>query len=89
MDGCYDERVACSYGSWHVKWTPVVKEVTCPQCLVALAQAEVDERRHLYEQLAAIERTIPHEPDPEVQPEHDTDAGYPHHAHHPHQEESS
>ena len=47
--------------------------------LQALAQAEVDERRHLYEQYAALERTIPHEPDPDVLPEHDTDAGYPHH----------
>ena len=49
--------------------------------LQTLAQAEVDERWHFYEQLAAIERTIPHEPDPEVQPEHETDAGYPHHEH--------
>lgn len=48
--------------------------------LHALAQAEVDERWHLYEQLAAIERTIPHEPDPDVQPEVDTDAGYRHEA---------
>ena len=55
--------------------------------LQALAQAEVDERWHLYEQLAAIERTIPHEPDPDVQPEVETDAGYPHHQHHSHHDD--
>ncbi|MCB9373955.1 MAG: pyruvate:ferredoxin (flavodoxin) oxidoreductase, partial [Microthrixaceae bacterium] len=63
-----------------------VLERTHPDAAVhlqALAQAEVDERWHFYEQLAAIERTIPHEPDPDVLPEDDTDAGY-HHDHHVH-----
>ncbi|MCU0307530.1 MAG: pyruvate:ferredoxin (flavodoxin) oxidoreductase [Thermoleophilia bacterium] len=32
--------------------------------LLALAQADVDERRRLYEQLAGVERTVPHEDDP-------------------------
>jgi len=42
--------------------------------LVALAQADVDERWRYYEQLSAMERTVPHEPD--VQPEVESDAGY-------------
>ena len=44
--------------------------------LAALVQADVDERWQYYEQLAAMERAIPHEPDPAVQPEVDSDAGY-------------
>jgi pyruvate-ferredoxin/flavodoxin oxidoreductase len=44
--------------------------------LLTLAQADVDERWRYYEQLAAIERTIPHGSEPEVQPEVDSDAGY-------------
>ena len=35
--------------------------------LGALVQADVDERWHYYEQLAGIERAIPHEPLPEVE----------------------
>ncbi|MGH9085388.1 MAG: pyruvate:ferredoxin (flavodoxin) oxidoreductase [Acidimicrobiales bacterium] len=42
--------------------------------LSELAQADVDERWRYYEQLAAIERTVPHVPD--VEPEVDSDAGY-------------
>jgi pyruvate-ferredoxin/flavodoxin oxidoreductase len=34
--------------------------------LLALAQADVDERWQYYRQLAGVERTIPHLPDPEV-----------------------
>ena len=30
--------------------------------LMALAQADVDERWHYYEQLAGVARSIPHEP---------------------------
>jgi pyruvate-ferredoxin/flavodoxin oxidoreductase len=30
--------------------------------LLALAQADVDERWRYYEQLAGVERTVPHEP---------------------------
>jgi len=37
--------------------------------LGALVQADVDERWHYYEQLAGMERTIPHEPEPEPEPE--------------------
>jgi pyruvate-ferredoxin/flavodoxin oxidoreductase len=39
--------------------------------LAALAQADADERWHYYEQLAGIERTVPHvdRPDPELAPE--------------------
>jgi pyruvate-ferredoxin/flavodoxin oxidoreductase len=33
--------------------------------LASLVQADVDERWHYYEQLAAMERAIPHEPDPD------------------------
>jgi pyruvate-ferredoxin/flavodoxin oxidoreductase len=46
--------------------------------LAALAQADVDERWRYYEQLAAIHRSVPHvhQPDPDVQPEVDNDAGY-------------
>jgi pyruvate-ferredoxin/flavodoxin oxidoreductase len=43
-----------------------------------LAQADADERWHYYEQLAGIERTVPHvhRPDPEIVPEVESDAGY-------------
>jgi pyruvate-ferredoxin/flavodoxin oxidoreductase len=44
--------------------------------LASLMQGDVDERWRYYEQLAAIERALPHEPDPAVQPEVDSDAGY-------------
>ncbi|MGZ4121047.1 MAG: pyruvate:ferredoxin (flavodoxin) oxidoreductase, partial [Actinomycetota bacterium] len=44
--------------------------------LLALAQADVDERWRYYEQLAAIHRAIPHVPDQAVQPEVESDAGY-------------
>ena len=46
--------------------------------LAALAQADADERRHYYEQLAGIERTVPHlDPrDPAIVPEVESDAGY-------------
>jgi pyruvate-ferredoxin/flavodoxin oxidoreductase len=44
--------------------------------LLALAQADVDERWRYYEQLSAMERTVPHRPEPEVEPEVDSDAGY-------------
>ncbi len=39
--------------------------------LAALAQSDADERWHYYEQLAGIERTVPHlhRPDPEIEPE--------------------
>ena len=46
--------------------------------LAALAQADADERWRYYEQLAGIERTVPHvhRPDPEIVPDVDSDAGY-------------
>ena len=44
--------------------------------LLDLAQADVDERWRYYEQLAAIERTVPHGPGPGVEPEVESDAGY-------------
>jgi len=44
--------------------------------LFALAQADVDERWRYYQQLAEIERTVPHEPEPAVQPDVESDAGY-------------
>ena len=46
--------------------------------LAELAQADADERWHYYEQLAGVERTVPHlhEPDPEIVPEVESDAGY-------------
>jgi pyruvate-ferredoxin/flavodoxin oxidoreductase len=46
--------------------------------LASLAQADADERWHFYEQLAGIERTVPHldEPDPDIVPEVESDAGY-------------
>ena len=44
--------------------------------LAKLAQADVDERWHYYEQLAAMERSVPHEPDPAIEPEVESDAGY-------------
>jgi pyruvate-ferredoxin/flavodoxin oxidoreductase len=46
--------------------------------LATLAQADADERWHYYEQLADIERTVPHihRPDPDIVPEVESDAGY-------------
>ena len=46
--------------------------------LASLAQSDADERWRYYEQLAGIERTIPHvhRPDPEIVPEVESDAGY-------------
>jgi pyruvate-ferredoxin/flavodoxin oxidoreductase len=44
--------------------------------LAALAQADADERWHYYTQLAGVERTVPHVPDPDVQPDVENDAGY-------------
>jgi pyruvate-ferredoxin/flavodoxin oxidoreductase len=46
--------------------------------LAALAQADADERWHYYAQLAGVERTVPHihQPDPDVVPEVESDAGY-------------
>ena len=46
--------------------------------LAALAQADADERWRYYEQLAGIERTVPHvhRPDPDIVPEIESDAGY-------------
>jgi pyruvate-ferredoxin/flavodoxin oxidoreductase len=46
--------------------------------LAELAQADADERWRYYEQLAGIERTVPHlhRPDPEIVPEVESDAGY-------------
>jgi len=48
--------------------------------LAALAQSDADERWHYYEQLAGIERTVPHihHPDPDIVPEVESDAGYRH-----------
>jgi pyruvate-ferredoxin/flavodoxin oxidoreductase len=42
--------------------------------LAVLAQADVDERWRYYEQLSAMERTVPHADD--VEPEVESDAGY-------------
>jgi len=46
--------------------------------LAVLAQSDADERWHYYQQLAGIERTVPHlhEPDPDIVPEVESDAGY-------------
>jgi pyruvate-ferredoxin/flavodoxin oxidoreductase len=44
--------------------------------LMALAQADVDERWRFYQQLAALERTMPIEPG--IEPEVESDAGYQH-----------
>jgi pyruvate-ferredoxin/flavodoxin oxidoreductase len=46
--------------------------------LGALAQADADERWRYYEQLAGMERTVPHvhRPEPEILPEVESDAGY-------------
>jgi pyruvate-ferredoxin/flavodoxin oxidoreductase len=46
--------------------------------LAELAQADADERWRYYEQLAGMERTVPHihRPDPEIVPEVESDAGY-------------
>jgi pyruvate-ferredoxin/flavodoxin oxidoreductase len=45
--------------------------------LAALAQADADERWHYYQQLAGIERTVPHvHLDPDIVPEVESDAGY-------------
>ncbi|MBK5227125.1 MAG: pyruvate:ferredoxin (flavodoxin) oxidoreductase [Actinobacteria bacterium] len=46
------------------------------EMLLGLAQADVDERWRYYEQLSAMERTVPHDPEPEAQPEVESDAGY-------------
>jgi pyruvate-ferredoxin/flavodoxin oxidoreductase len=48
--------------------------------LAELAQADADERWHYYQQLAGIERTIPHAhpPDSDIVPEVASDAGYHH-----------
>ena len=43
--------------------------------LAALAQADADERWRYYEQLAGVHRTVPHLPEPEVQPEVENGAG--------------
>jgi pyruvate-ferredoxin/flavodoxin oxidoreductase len=45
--------------------------------LAVLAQADADERWRYYEQLAGIERTVPHahRPDPDIVPEIESDAG--------------
>jgi pyruvate-ferredoxin/flavodoxin oxidoreductase len=39
---------------------------SAPQHLTALAQADVDERWHYYEQLAGVERSLSAEPDEEL-----------------------
>jgi pyruvate-ferredoxin/flavodoxin oxidoreductase len=46
--------------------------------LADLAQGDADERWHYYQQLAGIERTVPHlhQPDPDIVPEVESDAGY-------------
>ena len=46
--------------------------------LATLAQADADERWRYYQQLAGIERTVPHihQPDPEIVPDVESDAGY-------------
>jgi pyruvate-ferredoxin/flavodoxin oxidoreductase len=46
--------------------------------LASLAQADADERWRYYEQLAGIERTVPHvhRPDPDIVPDVESDAGY-------------
>jgi len=44
--------------------------------LAALAQADADERWRYYTQLAGIERTVPHVPDVDIQPDVENDAGY-------------
>jgi pyruvate-ferredoxin/flavodoxin oxidoreductase len=46
--------------------------------LAELAQADADERWRYYQQLAGIERTVPHvhRPDPDIVPDVDSDAGY-------------
>ena len=44
--------------------------------LAALAQADADERWRYYEQLAAMQRTVPHETEPAIVPDVDSDAGY-------------
>jgi len=46
--------------------------------LAALAQEDADERWRYYQQLAGIERTVPHvhQPDPDIVPEVESDAGY-------------
>jgi len=58
-----------------------ILERTHPQRAAELAellQADADERWRYYEQLAGLHRTVPHlrEPDPDVQPEVESDAGY-------------
>jgi pyruvate-ferredoxin/flavodoxin oxidoreductase len=46
------------------------------EMLLDLAQADIDERWRYYTQLAAMERTVPHQTAPEVEPEVESDAGY-------------
>ncbi len=43
--------------------------------LAILAQADIDERWRYYEQLAGLNRTVPHLPSPEVREEVESDAG--------------
>jgi pyruvate-ferredoxin/flavodoxin oxidoreductase len=44
--------------------------------LAALAQADADERWRYYTQLAGVQRTVPHVPDVDIQPDVENDAGY-------------
>ena len=44
--------------------------------LAALAQADADERWRYYTQLAGVQRTVPHVPSADVQPDVESDAGY-------------
>ena len=44
--------------------------------LAVLAQADADEKWHYYQQLAGIERTVPHRPDADIVPDVESDAGY-------------
>ena len=44
--------------------------------LAVLAQADADERWRYYEQLAAMQRTVPHEAQPAITPDVESDAGY-------------
>ena len=48
------------------------------RALAELLQQDVDERRRYYEQLASVERTVPHprEEEPITEPEVESDAGY-------------
>ena len=44
--------------------------------LAVLAQADADERWRYYTQLAGVQRTVPHVPSADVQPDVESDAGY-------------